>query len=108
MSDAYDGILRMPTSPKGIESKIRAVAAFAEAGADLEEGQHGADLVIGASIIFQNARLFAHAKELLKEAERLMADYRESYGSLTDGQYGKTPGTPAYKSMASLLGKIKK
>lgn len=115
MKDAYDKMygrgarkmkLAVPTRPHVIEDRLRAVAGFTEAGADMEDGHAGDELTTGAMLLFENARLFAHAPALVVAVKSLMRDYCEQYGILTDWQYGKTPATPAYKAMVRLLRKI--
>jgi hypothetical protein len=89
------------------ERQIRTAAAFAEAGSDLEEGRHATDLFEGARWILNNSRLAVTAPELLEALKLLMDDYSECYQSNTDGQYGKTPGTVAWKRAKAVIRKAR-
>lgn len=93
---------------KRLEDQIRAVAAFAEAGSDLEENdkRHANDLFAGSRWILGNSTLAAHAPELLAALESLMDDYNQDFQAQTDSQFGRDPGTPAYRRAVRLVRKL--
>lgn len=85
------------------ELAIRTAAAFAEAGSDLEEGQHAKQLFEGARWILSNSKSAVYGPELVEALRLLMDDYQECYQSNTDGRFGPNPGTAAWKRAKRLL-----
>lgn len=85
---------------------IRAIedaATFAEADSDLEEGKIGDSVFAGASWLKRNAKLAASAPKLVEALGALMRDYQTDYLESTDGQYGKEPGSQAWRTAKRLL-----